>query len=107
MVLDYVALVIGLVGILLALYTFIYIHDIPYEIAKKNNHPQTEAIHIGCLLSLFTLHALWPLMFLWAKAKPNPIRISVLEMEKSLAEIEILRRKVEALESKLGATPNA
>jgi len=29
-------------------YTFIFIHDIPYEQAKKRNHPQADAIHVAC-----------------------------------------------------------
>ena len=52
--LEYVTLGILCVGLMLVFYTFLYIHDIPYEIAKKRNHSQVEAIHIGCLLSLFT-----------------------------------------------------
>ena len=58
--LDYLALIMLIFGLALVFYTFIFIHDIPYQIALKNNHPQVEAIHIGCWLSLFTLHALWP-----------------------------------------------
>ena len=41
MFLDYLALGITLMGLTLVFYTFIYIHDIPYQIAKKRNHPQT------------------------------------------------------------------
>ena len=68
---EYLALVILLAGLILVFYTFIYIHDIPYAIAKKRKHPQTEAIHVACWLSLFTLHAIWPIVFIWAIAKGN------------------------------------
>ena len=54
-------------------YTFIYIHDIPYVTAKKRHHPQKEAIHVACWLSLFTLHAIWPIVFIWAIAGGNPV----------------------------------
>ena len=64
MFLNYLSLAITLVGLTLVFYTFIFIHDIPYELAKKRNHPHTESIHVGCWLSLFTLHALWPFLFL-------------------------------------------
>src|SRR5687768_16185212 len=66
---EYVCLAILLCGLTLTFYAFIYIHDIPYEIAKHRNHPQTEAIHAACWLSLFTLHAIWPIVFIWAISK--------------------------------------
>lgn len=72
MFLNYLSLVILLAGLILVFYTFIYIHDLPYMIAKKRNHPQTEAIHVAGWLSLFTLHAIWPIVFIWSIAKGNP-----------------------------------
>ncbi len=77
MLLSYFALGCLLFGLLLVFYTFIYIHDIPYEQAKKRNHPQADAIHTACWLSLFTLHAIWPLVFLWAIAKPRPLTVEI------------------------------
>ena len=66
MFLDYFALLILLIGLTLVFYTFIYIHDLPHTIAKQREHPHEEAIHVACWLSLFTLHAIWPLVFIWA-----------------------------------------
>jgi Protein of unknown function (DUF3302) len=66
MFLDYLSLVILLMGLTLVFYTFVYIHDLPYKIAKKRQHPHEEAIHVACWLSLFTLHAIWPLVYIWA-----------------------------------------
>lgn len=66
MFLDYLSLAILLMGLTLVFYTFIYIHDIPYQIAKKRHHPHEEAIHVAGWLSLFTLHAIWPIVFIWA-----------------------------------------
>jgi hypothetical protein len=77
MFLSYLSLAILLIGLMLVFYTFIYIHDIPYEIAKKRGHSQAEAIHVACWLSLFTLHAIWPIVYLWAIAKPLPLRVAV------------------------------
>jgi len=77
MFLDYFALVVCLIGLTLVFYTFIYIHDIPYQIAKKRNHPQAEAIHVACWISVFTLEALWPLVFLWAVMNPKPVAVSI------------------------------
>lgn len=77
MFLDYFALVMLIIGISLVIYTFIYIHDIPYQIAKKRNHEQKEAIHLACWLSLFTLHAIWPIVFIWAVMKPKPLAVKI------------------------------
>lgn len=66
MFLDYFALgVIIFVGVFL-FYGVIVIHDIPYEIAKKRNHPQQDALHVAGWVSLFTLHAIWPFLWIWA-----------------------------------------
>src|SRR5690606_9136691 len=44
----------------------IAIHDIPYEIAKSRQHPHQDAIHIAGWVSLFTLHVIWPFLWIWA-----------------------------------------
>ncbi len=64
--LDYMALTIMIVVFLILVYAAIYIHDIPYEMAKKRNHPHQDAIHYGGWLSLLTLHAIWPFLWIWA-----------------------------------------
>ena len=69
--LEAVALIMLLLSVTALSYLFIFIHDIPHRIAKKRNHPQAEAIHYACWLSLFTLHAIWPLVFLWAVSNPD------------------------------------
>ena len=66
MFLDYFALfMLFFVGVVL-FYTIIVVHDIPYEIAVKRNHPHQDAIHIAGWVSLFTLHILWPFLWIWA-----------------------------------------
>lgn len=47
MFLDYFALGILFFVIVVIFYGVIAIHDIPYEIAKKRNHPQQDALHIA------------------------------------------------------------
>lgn len=66
MTLDYIALGILIAVVLIIFYGIIVIHDIPYEIAKKRNHPHQDAIHYAGWVSLFTLHVLWPLLWIWA-----------------------------------------
>jgi Protein of unknown function (DUF3302) len=69
--LDYLSLVILIAGLSLVFYAFIYIHDLPHKIAEKRHHPHEEAIHVACWLSLFTLHALWPIIYIWAVMHPK------------------------------------
>jgi hypothetical protein len=66
MFLDYFALTLLVVISVILIYAAIYIHDIPYEMAVKRNHPHQDAIHYGGWLSLFTLHAIWPFLWIWA-----------------------------------------
>src|SRR3954471_8978046 len=63
---DYVALFLLALSITAVFYVFIFIHDLPHKIAKERNHPHVEAIHVAEWLALFTLEALWPLVFMWA-----------------------------------------
>lgn len=51
---------------LMLFYGIIAIHDIPYKISKKRDHPHQDAIHAAGWVSLFTLHALWPFLWIWA-----------------------------------------
>lgn len=66
MVLDYVALGLLVFVALVIFYGIIVIHDIPYEIAEKRNHPHQDAIHVAGWVSLFTLHVIWPFLWIWA-----------------------------------------
>ncbi len=66
MFLDYVALFLLIFVALVLFYGIIAIHDIPYEIAKKRNHPHLEMFHVAGWVSLFTLHAIWPFLWIWA-----------------------------------------
>ena len=64
--LEYVALFILIFVALVFFYGIIVIHDIPYEIAVKRNHPHQDVLHVAGWVSLFTLHALWPFLWIWA-----------------------------------------
>lgn len=64
--LNYVALGILYFVVIVLFYGVIAIHDIPYRIAKSRHHPHQDAIHAAGWVSLFTLHVLWPL--LWIRA---------------------------------------
>jgi Protein of unknown function (DUF3302) len=66
--LNYFALFLLLFVVVVLFYGIIAIHDIPYMIAKKRDHPHQDAIHAAGWVSLFTLHALWPFLWIWAMA---------------------------------------
>ena len=59
-------LLVPLIGIVV----FWIVHVMPEKIAHKRHHPQTQAIHTLCLLSLAFGGLLWPLAWLWAYTKP-------------------------------------
>ena len=73
-VLDKVASVLALVVIVVVpivlIVLFWMVHVLPEKIAHKRHHPQRDAIHMLCLLSLFFGGLLWPLAWLWAYSKP-------------------------------------
>jgi len=60
------ALILLISVVLCIAYGMIIIHDIPYHIALKRDHPHADAIHVGGWISLFTLHAIWPFLWIWA-----------------------------------------
>ena len=111
MLLEYLALGILVVGVIVAIYVFLFIHDIPYQIAKKRNHPQAEAIHVACWLSLFTLNALWPIVYMWSVSNIRPLSIKVSgneglegsgeDNDDIRASLDTLRKQVAQLEQKL------
>jgi hypothetical protein len=66
--LSYFALAILIFVVLILSYGMIAIHDIPYHMAKSRGHPHADAIHAAGWISLFTLHAIWPFLWIWATA---------------------------------------
>ncbi|AQS39720.1 Protein of unknown function (DUF3302) [Shewanella psychrophila] len=109
MFLDYFALgVIFFVAIFL-FYGIIVIHDIPYEIAKERNHPQQDALHIAGWVSLFTLHAIWPFLWIWATLyredrgwgfnnvmqRELALEDEVKQLNKTVAQLEIRLQSIE------------
>ena len=49
---------------------FWIVHVMPEKIAEKRHHPQKDAIHTLCLLSLVFGGLLWPIAWLWAYTRP-------------------------------------
>ncbi|MBD3695799.1 DUF3302 domain-containing protein [Klebsiella pneumoniae] len=114
MFLNYFALGVLIFVFLVIFYGIIIIHDIPYLIAKKRNHPHSDAIHVAGWVSLFTLHVIWPFLWIWAtlyqpergwgmqhKANTAPD-----EPEKE-TDIQQLRQRLSDLEHQGGGHPAA
>ncbi|WP_072376551.1 DUF3302 domain-containing protein [Hyphomicrobium sp. NDB2Meth4] len=68
MTLDYVALFLLIAIISLVIYGTVAVYGIPHEIAKARNHPHQDAIGAATWVSLLTLGALWPFLWIWALA---------------------------------------
>ena len=59
-----------------AIVLFWLVHVLPEKIAHKRHHPQQDAIHTLCLLSLAFGGLLWPIAWLWAYTKPVGYRLA-------------------------------
>lgn len=68
----FVIVVMPIAGIVL----FWIVHVMPEKIAHKRHHPQRDAIHVLCLLSLFFGGLLWPIAWLWAYSRPTLHRLA-------------------------------
>jgi len=106
--LDFVALGIFVTVVIVFIYLVIYIHDIPYEIAKKRDHPHRDAIHVAGWVSLFLMHVIWPFLWIWAYLyKPGEgwglETVEIKESPEAQEEIETLKARLAALEAKLEA----
>jgi Protein of unknown function (DUF3302) len=107
--LNYFALGLLIFVFITLFYGIIAIHDVPYEIAKHRDHPHQDAIHAAGWVSLFTLHALWPFLWIWAMIyRPDrgwglktPIGTDAGHVNGS-AGIEELQRRVAELERRSG-----
>ncbi len=64
--LNYFSLFLLFFVVVVLFYGIIAIHDIPYKIAQKRNHPHQDAIEAAGWVSLFMLHVLWPFLWIWA-----------------------------------------
>src|SRR5205823_13354804 len=104
--LNYLALGMLFFVVIVLFYGIIAIHDIPHLIAKSRHHPHQDAIHAAGWVSLFTLHVLWPFLWIWAMAyRPergwgfsHPSSPAGVDPAAVTSELEELRRRVAVLE---------
>jgi hypothetical protein len=109
--LNYFALFLLIFVVVVLFYGIIAIHDIPAKIAESRHHPHQDAIHAAGWVSLFTLHVLWPFLWIWAMAyRPErgwgfsaQARGGGDEPPANASELEDLRRRISALENSIKA----
>jgi hypothetical protein len=104
--LEYVALAIIFFVVIVLFYGIFAIHDIPYEIARRRNHPHQDAIHVTGWISVLTLHVIWPFLWIWATlyredggrgfADGQPVEQHVARLEIQVAD---LAARLDALDS--------
>ena len=103
-ILNYFALGLLFFVFVVVFYGIIVIHDIPYLIAKRRNHPHADAIHVAGWVSLFTLHVLWPFLWIWATLY-QPERgwgmQDGCEVSNDENEIAHLKKRIVVIESRL------
>jgi hypothetical protein len=84
-------------------YGILAIHDIPYEIAKKRGHPHLEAIHYAGWISMFTLHSIWPLLWIWATIYHADRGYGFSEpsgqIQKILEKLDVVEQRMKTLEN--------
>jgi hypothetical protein len=109
--LNYFALFLLIFVVVVLFYGIIAIHDIPARIAESRHHPHQDAIHAAGWVSLFTLHVLWPFLWIWAMAyRPERgwgfsahARGGGDEAPAGASKLEELRRRIAALEDSIKA----
>ena len=113
MFLDYFALGVLFFVVIFLFYGIIAIHDIPYEIAKHRQHPHQDAIHVTGWISLFTLHVIWPFLWIWATlyrpergwgfSDGKSVQEHITRLED---EIATLNKRLDAFEQGVGHKPD-
>lgn len=114
---DIMTWVVLVIAPVIAIGVFLMVHILPEKIAEQKKHPQTKAIQVLCLLSLFFGGMLWPLAWLWAYTKPVLHQLAYGtdqavhdEHDADTAdeeELQRLRQRVAELEVKLAGTFSA
>ena len=99
--LEYIALGILIFVVLVMFYGIIAIHDIPYEIAVKRNHPHQDVLHVAGWVSLFTLHAIWPFLWIWAMLYREDRGWGMDTSGKLRGDSNALAERLDALEARL------
>ena len=91
--LDYIALGILIFIATSLLFGAIAILGIPHKIAVNRNHPHQDAIYYAGWVSLFTLHVIWPLLWIWSagyREEPG-LRFSQINEDTAINDKEVAK----------------
>ena len=72
-IISWIVLIVLPIGFI-ALFWFVHIW--PDTVAKRRQHPQRDAIHALCVLSLFFGGLPWPFAYLWAYTRPTMYKLA-------------------------------
>lgn len=96
---EWFCLAILCLGLTMVVYFMVWLHGIPHHIAEANNHPHKRIIHHMCWVSMFTLHAIWPIVYFWAIMPGKTLSVKVENGDAALAA------RVAELERRLANQP--
>ncbi len=91
--LDYIALGILIFIATSLLFGAVAILGIPHKIAVDRNHPHQDAIYYAGWVSLFTLHVIWPLLWIWSagyREEPG-LRFSQINEDTAINDKEVAK----------------
>jgi uncharacterized BrkB/YihY/UPF0761 family membrane protein len=63
---DFFAWLVLVVLVLSTTFVIVFLAMLPGMIAKRRNHPWTEAVTVGGWVTLLLGFALWPIVLIWA-----------------------------------------
>ena len=96
MVLNILTIVVMIALAVLFGVIVVFLGTLPAKIAKRRNHPQTEAINVASWLGIITAGVLWPFALIWAYIRPHE-QSAAASSEKLIS----LESRIEALEEQV------
>ncbi|MDH4020576.1 MAG: DUF3302 domain-containing protein [Xanthomonadales bacterium] len=92
MILDIFALIVMAILLGFVIWLVVYLGNMPGDIARKRNHPQSEAISALGWIGLITMGIGWFVAMVWAYYKPDAIdsglQKRVDEMEDQIRQLQ-------------------
>ena len=95
MFLDIFALVVIALLIAVVIWLVVLLGNLPGDIARKRNHPQSDAISALGWIGIITMGVGWLIAMVWAYYKPGNSNSS------DLGSDQDLRQRIDDLENKL------
>lgn len=82
-----------------AIFLFMKLGELPDKIATKRHHPQADAINVVGWFGVLTMGLLWPLAIIWAYTKPD----NSMDSEVSISSnddngLSVINKRLDSLE---------